>query len=304
MNNTKKGQKIGLALSTGAARGLAHIGVIKVLEDAGIKVDYIAGASMGAMIGGGYAVTLDIGKVESIALKTDWRKLLSLVDLTLPLNGIIDGRKIQEFISSSIGDAKFSDAKIPLTVVATDVTTGERIILKEGNIAKAVRASVSIPILFTPYNYDGRFLIDGGVVDPVPVRLVREMGADFVIAVNLFSDLKRYFSEEKPPESKSKKLSKLQRLKGIIPPGPIRAKADEIIFNRIDRVLKTPTLVGTGMQAIAIMERHLAIPQLMEADVVITPEIDDIGSIEYFRAKECIARGEEATKEVLGRILL
>ncbi|MEA3494248.1 MAG: patatin-like phospholipase family protein [Candidatus Margulisiibacteriota bacterium] len=303
MNDIKRRRKIGLALGTGAARGLAHIGVIKVLEETGIKVDYIAGASMGAMIGGGYAVTLDIKKIESIALETDWRKLFSLVDLALPLNGIIDGRKIQEFIKSSIGDAKFSDAKIPLTVVATEVPTGERIILKEGNIARAVRASVSIPILFTPYNYEGRFLIDGGVVDPVPVRLVREMGADFVIAVNLFSDLKRYFSEEKPSESKSKKLSKLQMLKEIIPPGPIRAKADEIIFNRIDRILKTPTLVGTGMQTIAIMERHLAIPQLMEADVVITPEVGDIGSIEYVRAGECIARGEEAAKQILARTL-
>lgn len=304
MNETKKGRKIGLALGTGAARGLAHIGVIKVLEEAGIKVDYIAGASMGAMIGGGYAVTLDIKKIESIALETDWRKLLSLVDLTLPLNGIIDGRKIQEFIKSSIGDAKFSDAKIPLAVVATDVTTGERIILKEGNVAKAVRASVSIPILFMPYNYDGRFLIDGGVVDPVPVRLVREMGADFVIAVNLFSDLKELFSEKKITEPKRRKTSKLQRLKEIIPPGPIRAKADEIIFSRIDRFLNSPTVVETGMQSIAIMERHLAIPQLLEADVVITPEVGDIGSVEYTRAKECISRGEKATKEILGRILI
>jgi len=294
--------KIGLALGTGAARGLAHIGVIKTLEEAGIKIDFIAGVSMGAMIGGGYAVTMDIKKIESIALKTDWRKLISLIDLRIPIGGIIDGQKIEEFIKSAIGDAKFSDAKIPLAIVAADVKNGERVVLTEGSIAQAVRGSISIPILFKPYNYKGRFLIDGGVVDPVPVKLAREMGADYVIAVNLFSDLRKYFSPGKMEDPETKKPSRLHKLKEIIPPGPIRAKADEIIFSRIDRLLKTPGIVETGMQAIAIMERHLAIPQLLEADVVITPEVGDIGSVEYFRARECIARGEKAAREILERI--
>lgn len=295
-------RKIGLALGTGAARGLAHIGVIKVLEEAGIKIDFIAGVSAGAMIGGAYAISRDIKKIESIALKTDWKKLLSLVDFTVPVIGLIDGGKIEVFIRSAIGDAKFSDTEIPLTIVATDVENGERVVLNEGNIAKAVRGSISIPILFRPYHYGDRFLIDGGVVDPIPVNLTREMGADYVIAVNLFSDLAKYFSSEKPLRSKTRKPSSIQRLKKNIPLGPMRAKADEIIFNRLDKIMKAPSVVETGMQAIAIMERHLALPQLFKADVVITPEVGDIGSVEYFRAEECIKRGEDAARKALGSI--
>lgn len=179
-----KQPKIGLALGSGAARGLAHIGVIKVLEKNNISIDYIAGSSIGAMVGGMYASGLSIGKIEKIALTMTNRDMFSLIDPTVG-KGFIKGEKINSFIGDNLVAKDFKDCRTAFSATATDIKTGEIIVLNSGNIADAIRASISIPMVFQPVERDGRTLVDGGVAAPVPVEIARKMGADIVIAVNL-----------------------------------------------------------------------------------------------------------------------
>lgn len=175
---------VGLALGSGGARGLAHIGVIKALEENGIPIDYIAGASSGALVGGLYATTFNSEYLESIAASTNWRELIGLIDLRLD-NGIIAGNRLTMFIESHIGATTFNELGIPLTVLATDLRTGESVEITSGKVSDAIRASVSLPFVFSPIERDEQLLLDGGLTEPVPVQAVRAMGADIVIAVNL-----------------------------------------------------------------------------------------------------------------------
>jgi len=179
-----KQQKIGLALGSGGAKGLAHIGVIKVLEENNIPIDFIAGSSIGALVGGFYAATKDIKQIEKIVINTNWRKILSLIDPSLR-QGLLGGKKIKKFIEDYIGKIKFQDLKIPLSVIATDLKTGETISINQGEVTPAIRASISFPLVFKPIKQGNRLLADGGLSLPIPVEAVKEMGADLVIAVNL-----------------------------------------------------------------------------------------------------------------------
>ena len=184
--------RIGLALGSGGAKGLAHIGVIKVLEKNNIPIDFIAGSSIGALIGGFYSATKDIKRIEEIALSTNWRQLLSLIDPSLR-RGLIKGEKIKKFIEAHIGKVKFQDLKIPLSVIATDLRTGEIIPINQGEVASAIRASISFPLIFKPVEREGRLLTDGGLSLSIPVEVVNKMGAGLVIAVNLDAD---YFTNK------------------------------------------------------------------------------------------------------------
>ncbi len=163
---------------------MAHIGVIRVLEENNIPIDFIAGASMGAMVGGYYASGLSIEKIEEIALDITWRQLLSLVDPNLK-QGLLIGEKVKAFIESHLDGKHFENCRIPFSAVATDLKTGESVVLTNGGMAEAIRASISIPLVFKPIEIDGRTLADGGLSAPVPVDIVRNMGANIVIAVNL-----------------------------------------------------------------------------------------------------------------------
>jgi NTE family protein len=185
--------KIGLALGSGGARGLAHIGVIKSLEKNNIPIDYIAGTSIGSVIGGLYAVGLSIEKIEEITLTLNWKKIFTLIDPVLR-GGLIKGDNIKSFIESHIGNEKFENCRIPFSAVATDFKTGEIVILNEGEMIPAIRASLSIPLIFKPVELEGRTLADGGLAAPVPAEIVKKMGADLVIAVNLD---KHYYDENR-----------------------------------------------------------------------------------------------------------
>ena len=190
-----KRPKIGLALGSGGSRGLAHIGVIKVLEENNIPIDFIAGSSIGAMAGGFYAAGLSIKKMEEISLETNWRRMFSLVDPHLK-QGLISGEKVKTFIEGYVDGKKIEDCKIPFVAVATDLKTGEIVILNKGEMAQAIRASISIPLVFKPVEIDGKTLADGGLSAPVPVEIVQGMGADIIIAINLD---KHYHDEEWKP---------------------------------------------------------------------------------------------------------
>lgn len=175
-------KKVGLALGGGVARGLAHVGVIKVLEKHNIQIDFVAGTSTGSLIGALFAADIPAHKMESLALRTGWSKL---VKLSFGAHGPLSAEGIRRFVENRIGkETAFEDLKIPLKIVATDIISGKPYIFEKGNVAKAVQASCSFPGVFKPVHHDGHFLVDGGVVNNIPCSIVKEMGADFIIAVD------------------------------------------------------------------------------------------------------------------------
>lgn len=176
--------KIGIALGSGGARGLAHIGVLKSLEKHNVPIDYIAGSSIGAILGAMYATYGDSRKLEEIILSFNRKKGFELFDFTVK-GGLFKGIKTERFIAEILGDAKFETLKIPFAAVATDINTAESLILHKGNIVKALRASSSVPAFYQPLFYKDRLLADGGLSNPVPVDVATTMGADVTIAVNL-----------------------------------------------------------------------------------------------------------------------
>jgi len=177
--------KIGLTLGSGGARGIAHIGVLKVLEKYNIPIDYIAGASSGAFVGAYYSLNREISGIEKIFLDLTKKKVLSFMDPINPKKALIAGNKIKQEIYKILENKSFNDLKIPLTIVATDLENGKEVHIKKGSLADAVRASIGIPGIFYPVRLNDKWLVDGGLINATPVDVAKEMGADFVIAVDL-----------------------------------------------------------------------------------------------------------------------
>jgi len=183
--------KVGLALGSGALKGIAHVGVIKTLEENGIPIDFIAGTSIGALVGAFYAYFGNSAILEHIVLESDLKNTLGLLDPSLK-KGLLRGEKVMDFIKQHLPIKKFSELKKPLAVVATDLETGEPEVIKKGDLILAVRASISIPVIFRPIKRERKLLIDGAMTMPVPVGVLKEMGADIVIAVNLYNYSKKH----------------------------------------------------------------------------------------------------------------
>jgi NTE family protein len=182
----KKGLKIGLVLGGGSARGLAHVGVILALEAYNIPIDIIAGTSIGSVIGSLYASGATIKQLEEMALSIKMSKTLFMLDSTFPHSGLISGDRIEKMLNRfALKDKTFDDLSISFAAVATDVESGAEVILNQGKVIDAVRASIAIPGIFTTVKYGDYYLVDGGVVDPVPVDVAQMMGADIIIAVSL-----------------------------------------------------------------------------------------------------------------------
>lgn len=178
----KKKKKVTLALGGGSARGIAHIGVLKVLEQAKIPIDQIVGTSMGAVIGAGYSIGIPIKQMEEIALKFSANKLL---DPTIPSMGLLAGNRLENTIRDLIDNKTFDDCRIPLAVVATDIENGEEVVYQKGGLVKVLRASCSWPGIFNPVRIDGRLLCDGGIKHSVPTMIAGQLGADYVLAVDV-----------------------------------------------------------------------------------------------------------------------
>lgn len=177
-----KRPRIGLALGSGGARGFAHLGALKVLTEEKIPIDLIAGSSMGALVGGFYGAGHDLDRLYKLA--TAFRRKYYL-DFTVPKMGFISGQKVKEFIRMFTKGKTVDQLSPKVHIVATDINTGEKVIFKDGPLADAIRASISIPGIFVPEKINNRLLVDGGVVDRVPVSVVKDMGADIVIAVDV-----------------------------------------------------------------------------------------------------------------------
>jgi NTE family protein len=266
--NRKK--KIGLALSGGAARGLAHVGVLEVFQKEGIPIDMIAGTSSGAVMGAVYASGQDTKKMIENALDAGWKRMAPLIDPSFPKTGFIKGKKIKNLLSGYIGgNIRFSDLKIPFACVATDIYSGEEVVINSGSVLDALRASISIPGIFMVVKREGRYLVDGGLTTPVPVNVVKQMGADFVIAVNVNPDV-------------SNRMGKGSQE---------RAKAN-----------KEPNIFQVIMQSIYITTYSLARTSLGDADIIIEPDLANIGAGDFNKAGELITRGQQAAQKAIPEI--
>lgn len=192
----RHGPSVGLALGAGSARGLAHIGVLKILREAGVQVDLIAGCSMGALIGGMVACGISCEEIARIASRISRLRMLSYTDPTLPVRGLLSGQRIQSFLSGHFRDRAIEDTSIPFVAAATDILTGEEVVLDSGPMIDGIRASISIPAVFVPHEVCGRFLVDGGLVNPVPVDYLRLAGIEVCIAVNVVPRVDRKYIEK------------------------------------------------------------------------------------------------------------
>ncbi|MDF1512898.1 MAG: patatin-like phospholipase family protein [Anaerolineae bacterium] len=266
--------KLGLALGGGGARGLAHIGVLKALEEAGISVDFLSGTSMGGVIAGAYATGLSPDEIQAMALEySDSRTLWRLADPTLPRQGLFRGERLHAYFEKQLGGSTFESLRIPLTLVAVDLNRGCEVHMNAGSLADAVRATVSVPGLLAPIQQDGQCLVDGALLNNVPTDVVRHMGADVVLAVDVYSE-----SPEEP--------SYWQLL------GKRRFLADTI--GDLLRIL------GDSLNLV-IQHQNAYKMQESPPDFLIRPVIPpDVGLISgYDRAPLLIAKGKKAVTPVL-----
>jgi len=180
--------RVGLALSGGVARGPVHVGVLSVLEQENIPIDFVAGVSAGSIVGAAYCAGLPMPQMRELSLTLGWRNVISP---TWPRHGLVSFAKIETLLEDWLGELDIRDLAIPFSTVVTDLDKGEQVILRQGRLATAVRASCSVPGFVTPVEMDGHCYCDGGVVDNLPVDAVRQMGADFVIGVDLFVPIYR-----------------------------------------------------------------------------------------------------------------
>jgi NTE family protein len=283
-------RRIGLALGSGSARGWAHIGVVHALAEQGIRPNLVCGCSIGALVGAAYADGR-IDRLESWVRSLDWKAVVRLMDPGWH-GGLLAGDRLVAVFQSQFIDHDFSGLEFPLGVVATDLGTGREIWLREGNVAEAVRASFAMPGLFTPVWHDGALLVDGGLVNPVPVSLARAMGAELVIAVDLGSDLVgRYLPDAEESQGESGATGWVDRL---LP----RHDADAEAGPRV------PSMLDVVTRSINIMQVRVARSRLAgePADVLLSPRLGHLGLLDYNRAAECIDEGRATVARMLPAI--
>lgn len=299
----KKEKKIGLALGSGSARGWSHIGAIEAIEEAGIPIHYIAGSSIGAFVGAIYA-TGDLPSLKEFALQMDWKKVVSYFDVVFPKSGFMDGKKVYDLFSMHTEAKTFDDFKIPLCMVATNIKTGEKVIINEGNIIEGIRASISVPGVFTPVRRGDLLLVDGGLVDPTPVSVVKEMGADFVIAVDLNSEIvgphkKKQRKTEQKPARKKQRHEIIERISNQY------NSAEKVVVSQINKwfpsspkTQKSPNIIDIMGLSIGIMQKQISrINLAIDApDILIQPRLGDLGMFDFDQAERSIKEGYEQTK--------
>ena len=308
------GLKIGLALGSGSARGWAHIGVLRGLQRHGIEPDIVTGTSIGALVGACYAAE-KLDELESWVTSLGWRDVVSLLDVKLN-GGLIEGRKVFQFFDQHMAGLTFEGLPKPFAAIATDLQSGREIWLQHGHLAEAVRASVSIPGLFTPYRaQSGRILVDGGLVNPVPVTLCRAMGADLVIAVNLNSEIvgkhlrnSRTVSHEFVAEGDAASGHNGNH------DSQEMHKAESDFLRRLSQIFgessdadnepeeqPMPGVMDVIATSINIMQDRVTRSRMAgdPADLVLSPRLSHLGLMEFYRANEAIAGGEQTVEYAL-----
>lgn len=304
MKSISKAKRVGLALGSGSARGWAHIGVIDAIRELGIPVHMVAGTSIGALVGA-FFVAGRIDSLRKISHELDWKQMLHFLDVVLPKSGLIDGVRVREFIAEHVGLINIEDLEVPLRCIATDLVTGREVVIGSGDVIEAVRSSISLPGMFTPVRREGMLLVDGGLVNPVPVSVLREMGADLVIAVDLNHDIR----EKRRPISLSPETEEgngnhmtLDSLWSLL-----NREITEIDFSLPAQFEKwfapdnTPSIFEVMMKSLDILEAQVAETRLMlhPPDILIRPGLGDIRLVEFNRAGEAIDAGYREAMKML-----
>jgi NTE family protein len=289
-------RKIGLALSSGVARGWAHVGALRALMRLGINFDILTGCSAGALVGGCY-LTRQLEELETWALALNKRKIVGYLDLNLGRGGLIRGDRIVKELRRLFGPLRIEDLPIPFVAVATDLVTGHEVWLQKGDLVEALRASIALPGLLTPMEIKERWLADGALVDPVPVAACRALGADMVVAVNLNTDVigkSRRPAANVPVALGFDPLALTQGNIDTSPP-PLPDSLTRGIFQRDG---DKPNIFGVMTVSLSIMQDRLTRSRLAgdPPDVHITPRVGHIGLLEFDRAQEAIDAGEEAVE--------
>ena len=282
-----KSKNVALALSSGGARGLAHIGAIEELEAQGYHISAIAGCSMGALIGGVYAA----GKLEEFRnwMKTiDRKKMLELTDFSLSLNHLVKGSRIIEAIMEFVPDMPIEDLPIPYCAVATDLKAGREVVFDKGSLFEAIRASISLPSFYEPVQRDDMILIDGGVINPIPLNRVQRQPGDILVGVDVSGhDYKAQWEKKQALVERRKrdKSLKAQILDKLIP--------DNIDFNYLTLLSRTSSLM--------IRQNSILMAQLTHPDMLVDIQMSRYGSFDYHLSEKIIAVGRLKTSLAISK---
>lgn len=294
------GTLVGLVLGSGAAYGLAHIGVLKVLEKENIPIDILAGSSMGALIAAFWAAGFRAADIEKITKGLDQRqaffKLVGLRDLSLAHHGFLHGRQVTRFLESFLGDRTLQDLATPVKIVGTNLTSSRQIIFENGRVVDALRASISIPGIFRPLRWKGDLLIDGGILNPLPVDVLAKMGVKKIIAVNVLNGpedrmQKTLSREEKRKKFFTRKSQQSSLWRRVL--SPLLQRLNEHFADNIFNVI---------MNTIQFMEYEIAEVSRREADVLIEPIVHEAHWAEFYKPEKFIREGEKRTLEQMDEI--
>ena len=286
--------RLGLALGAGSSRGWAHIGVIRALEERGIKPDVVCGTSIGALVGAAYAAG-ELDRREKWVSGLAWTTVVRLMDLTLRPGGLIRGARLFNLFGTIFEDREIDDLPMPYGAVATELHSGRELWLRHGKVLEAARASCAMPGLFTPVIRDGAVLVDGGLVNPVPVSMCRALGAELVVAVDLswgkLGPYRRTKEREVAPRETPGWVDRLgaswrQRKKKSQDPSIVDQEETPSI----------PSIFNVFMTSLDIVETRVARSRLAgePADVLITPLLPDFAIMDYHRAEEAMREGRAA----------
>jgi NTE family protein len=291
---------VGLALGGGAARGFAHIGVMRVLLANGIVPDIIVGTSIGAVVGGCYAGN-ELDTLEEWARSLTLRRMMGYLDVGLHGSGLINGSRLAKRLEQSLGATMIDDLAIRFAAIATEVETGHEVWLTRGRLVEALRASYALPGIFPPIRLGGRWLFDGALVNPVPVSAARALGARLVIAVNLDADrfgrgatISSHGSDDSDEDALAQLNKPRNGLRGMF--GAERALKRQLIGSNA-----RPGFSTVMVEAFNIMQDRLTRMRLAgdPPDVQIAPRVGGIGWFDFHRAKDAIAAGAEAAERAL-----
>jgi NTE family protein len=295
--------RIGLALGSGSARGWSHIGVIDALSEAGIEPDIVCGCSIGALVGAAY-VAGELPALRDFAQSLTWREIARMLDVRLSGGGLIAGQEIVALMRKLKISAPIASYSKPFAAVATDLETGREIWLREGPIEEAVRASISLPGILSPVRHGDRWLVDGGLVNPVPVSACRALGADVVIAVNLNSDIIGRHGTDNHERNTDDAIGAspdfVTRLVAQVPPA-LREQASAILPKLVSTAPTSPGYFEVLMTSINVMQDQITRARLAgePPHVMLVPRLRHIGLMEFNRAAETIAEGRAVVGHAL-----
>jgi len=289
-----KKKQVGLALGSGAARGLTHLGVISVLKRLEVEISCISGTSIGALIGA-FLAAGKIDELDRFAATLTFRESLKLIDPVIPRSGLIEGERIESFLRDHLGSVTIQELPVSFACVASDFRSGTEVVLDTGDLVRSIRASISIPGIFKPIHHRGMFLVDGGIVNPVPVEVVRKLGADFIIAVDICPRL---------PESCM--VTSDQWDTGIDPQAvePPESHSHTYIAGLAPQATKPatfPTVFEIIDSSIGVMESLINRDRINheKPDVIITPALDELGRLDFYKYEAGVREGERAAWSAL-----